>query len=64
MNPFDLKALRKARDLNQSQLATLIGTEQARVSKIENDTDSISVGQYRRILEVLGVSVSGELLDG
>lgn len=64
MNPFDLKTLRKARRLNQTQLAELIGTEQARVSKIENDLDSISVGQFRKILGALGVSVEGELLHG
>lgn len=50
-----LRALRKAKGLSQKQLGELVGVNQARIAKIENNATSISVDQLLKILATLGV---------
>jgi transcriptional regulator with XRE-family HTH domain len=51
---IDFKSLRRARGLTQHELAEVIGVGQNRVSEIESAPDSVSFGQLRHILAVLG----------
>lgn len=50
----NLKSLRKARGLSQSQLGKLLGVGQVRVANIEADPGAISVEQFMKILSLLG----------
>ncbi len=57
-----LRALRLAKGLNQTELATMLGLTQSRVARIEKDPLSIRVDQLLRILAALGAGVSIESL--
>ncbi len=48
-----LKALRKGRDVSQQELASLLGVQQASVSKFENQ-DDIRLTTLRKYVEALG----------
>lgn len=52
-----LKALRKARGLTQSQLGELIGIKQARMAEIEAHPGTVSLEQLVKLLSVLGASL-------
>lgn len=52
-----LQALRKARGLSQARLGTMLGVGQARVARIEQAPEAVSVEQFLRVLGVLGVQV-------
>lgn len=52
-----LRALRKARGLNQVQLGAALGVGQARIARIERDPTAVSVEQFLGLLGVLGVQM-------
>jgi HTH-type transcriptional regulator / antitoxin HipB len=52
-----LRALRKARGLTQSQLGELIGIKQARMAEIEAHPGTVSLEQLVKLLSVLGASL-------
>ena len=52
-----LRALRKARGLSQTQLAQRLGVSQTRVAAIERDPAVVSVGQLFEVLRLLDVQV-------
>lgn len=58
-----LVALRIHRGLSQRQLAELLGSHESQVSRDErNDYHGITVARASRILEVLGASVSSQVV--
>jgi transcriptional regulator with XRE-family HTH domain len=61
---IDFKSLRRARGLTQHELAELIGVGQNRVSEIESTPDSVSFGQLRHILAVLGFRLNVQPAEG
>ena len=50
-----LRALRKARGLTQTQLGELLGIGQVRIAEIEKDPSAVSVAQLFKILAALDV---------
>ena len=52
-----LRSLRKARGLSQSDLAVRLGVSQSRVAAIERNPAAVSVGQLIEILNILGVDL-------
>jgi HTH-type transcriptional regulator/antitoxin HipB len=52
-----LRSLRKARGLSQSDLAVRLGVSQSRVAAIERNPAAVSVGQLIEILNNLGVDL-------
>lgn len=55
---FQMRSLRKERNLTQKQLAELIGTKQAVISRIENhNADRLSIPTLIKIAEVLDVGI-------
>jgi HTH-type transcriptional regulator / antitoxin HipB len=52
-----LRALRKARGLSQAQLGALLGVGQARMARIEQAPEAVSVEQIFKVLSVLGVQL-------
>ena len=52
-----LKRARKNRHLTQNDLAAMLGTDAAYISRIENDSIIPSVGTFFRIADALGYSV-------
>lgn len=52
-----LRALRKARGLTQSQLGALIGVKQARMAEIEAHPGMVSLEQLLKLLSVLGATL-------
>ena len=52
-----LRALRKARGLTQSQLGELIGIKQARMAEIEAHPGTVSLEQLVKLLSVLGATL-------
>jgi HTH-type transcriptional regulator/antitoxin HipB len=52
-----LRALRKARGLNQAQLGMALGVGQTRIARIERDPTAISVEQFLNVLNILGVQM-------
>ena len=52
-----LRALRRAQKITQSQLGLRVGLSQSRVGKIERDPARVSVGEFLRILTALNVLV-------
>jgi len=49
-----LRALRKARNLTQAELATRLGLTQSRIGKIERHPETVSLEQLITLLSVLG----------
>lgn len=53
-----LRALRRARQMTQSDLATRLGVTQARIAAIEANPAAVSCGQLMAILAALGVEIA------
>lgn len=56
----NIKELRKAKGLTQTQLAELAGTGQNRISQYESGdmpVENMTVGQAKKIADVLGVKI-------
>lgn len=49
------REMRKAKSLTQQQMAELTGTDQARISRLENGHDSVSLDMIFQSLFALGV---------
>lgn len=58
---IDIRSLRKARGLTQTELAALLEVGQARMARIEARPDAVSLGQVAQILDVLGGRVAVSL---
>ena len=58
-----LRSFRKARGLTQAALGELVGLDQTRVAKIENDPSRVSVAQLMKLLSALRVRVLLEPQD-
>jgi HTH-type transcriptional regulator/antitoxin HipB len=56
-----IRELRIAQGLSQSQLGEKLGLSQARISRIEKSPERISVAHLMRVLSVLDASISVEL---
>lgn len=54
---IDLRAARKRRGLTQTELASLLGVSQARISEIENRPELVALGQVAQVLAALGYKV-------
>ena len=52
-----LRALRKAKGLTQTQLGKLMGVGQVRIAEIEKDPSAVSVAQLFKLLTALDVHV-------
>jgi HTH-type transcriptional regulator/antitoxin HipB len=52
-----LRALRKARGLSQTELGAMLGVGQTRVTRIEHDPTAISVEQFLALLNALSVQM-------
>ncbi len=52
-----LRSMRKARRLNQSDLAVKLGVSQSRIAAIERNPSAVSVGQLIEVLKILGVDL-------
>lgn len=52
-----LKSLRKARGMSQSELGRRIGVTQARITEIENNPAPVGVEQILKILSVLSAEL-------
>lgn len=52
-----LRSLRKARGLNQADLAFKLGVTQSRIAAIERNPAAVSAGQLLALLKVLGVDL-------
>lgn len=52
-----LRSFRKASGLTQAQLGRLIGLDQTRIARIENNPDRVSVGTLLQLLTALRVKV-------
>ena len=52
-----LRSMRKARGLNQSDLALRLGVSQSRIAAIERNPAAVSVGQLLELLKILGVDL-------
>jgi HTH-type transcriptional regulator/antitoxin HipB len=61
--PAHLRSLRKARQLTQAQLGALVGLDQTRIAKIEQQPLRVSVGQLMKILAALRVRLQLEPLS-
>lgn len=52
-----LRSLRKARGLSQSDLAAKLGVSQSRVAVIERNPTAVGFGQLIELLNILGVDL-------
>ena len=52
-----LRSMRKAQRLNQSDLALRLGVSQSRIAAIERNPAAVSVGQLLELLKILGVEL-------
>ena len=52
----NLRRIRDARGLTQSQLAEKVGANQATISKIERGDEGVTLGMINRIAKALGVA--------
>jgi HTH-type transcriptional regulator/antitoxin HipB len=52
-----LRSMRKARKLNQTELGRKLGLSQSRIAAIERNPAAVSAGQLLEILKVLGVAL-------
>ncbi|MEM8812493.1 MAG: helix-turn-helix transcriptional regulator [Pseudomonadota bacterium] len=62
-HPSILKRQRVKRRLTQAQLASLIGTSQAQIYRLENSERKLTVEWAQRLAPALGLSVEALLLD-
>lgn len=53
-----IKNLRKERKLTQEQLGELIGVQRAQISKIENNTNNVTIGTLLRVFNALKVEIN------
>lgn len=60
---MNIVRIRKARRLSQAELADMIKTTQAHVSRAENGNDGVTLGVYRSIAAALGVRLSDLFTD-
>jgi HTH-type transcriptional regulator/antitoxin HipB len=58
-----LRSFRKARGLTQAQLGRLVGIDQTRITRIEQNPDRVSVHTLLQLLAVLRVRVLLQPLD-
>jgi HTH-type transcriptional regulator/antitoxin HipB len=58
-----LRSFRKARGLTQAQLGRLVGIDQSRITRIEQNPDRVSVHTLLQLLAVLRVRVLLQPLD-
>jgi HTH-type transcriptional regulator/antitoxin HipB len=52
-----LRSMRKARRLNQYDLAVKLGVSQSRIAAIERNPSAVGVGQLIELLKILGVDL-------
>ena len=52
-----LRSMRKAHRLNQSDLALRLGVSQSRIAAIERNPAAVSVGQLLELLKILGIDL-------
>ena len=57
-----IRGFRKSKKLSQAELGARMGLSQARIARIEGDPLSVSVEQLLRLLSVLDVRMTLELL--
>jgi DNA-binding XRE family transcriptional regulator len=53
-----IKQLRKERQLTQEQLGRLIGVQRAQISKLENNTNNVTIGTILRVFNALKATVN------
>lgn len=53
-----VRTIRLSKGLSQEQLATLIGTSQPHIAKIERGTQNVLIDTCRRLCEVLGIDMN------
>jgi HTH-type transcriptional regulator/antitoxin HipB len=58
-----IRSLRKARGLTQTELGLLLGVKQARMAEIEADPGAISADQLFRLFHALGARIELDLDD-
>jgi len=52
-----IKQLRKERKLTQEQLGKLIGVQRSQISKLENNTNNVTIGTLIRVFNALKAEV-------
>jgi HTH-type transcriptional regulator / antitoxin HipB len=52
-----LRALRESRAWSQARLGAALGVGQSRITRIERDPTTVSVGQFIELLNALGVQM-------
>lgn len=55
---FSLRSLRLSRGISQAELARRIGVHRATIINWENNTNSIPLGKFRSLCEVLDLEIS------
>jgi len=60
----NLRLIRKARGLNQTQLAEIAGVEQSTVSKVETGWDGVTLRNLRKLAQALDVQLVELFTDG
>lgn len=58
-----LRSLRRSRRLTQQEVGERMGVSKMRISKIESDPGSVSLGQLIKLLNVLGARAVLEVKD-
>ena len=53
-----IKQLRKERKLTQEQLGKLIGVQRSQISKLENNTNNVTIGTILKIFAALKAEVN------
>ena len=56
-----IKAVRKDKQLTQSQLGELIGVQKSQISKLENGTSNMTIGTIFRIFEAMKSQIRFEV---
>ena len=56
-----IKQLRKERKLTQEQLGKRIGVQRAQISKIENNSNNVTVGTILRVFSALNAKLSFQI---
>lgn len=54
----EIKSLRLANDLTQSQLGELIGVQRAQISKIENGKTNVTLGTILKVFDALKAKIN------
>jgi len=52
-----IKQLRKERNLTQEELGELIGVQRAQISKLENNTNNVTLGTILKVFDALKAKV-------